>query len=219
MKILIGTPIRRFDNIEPLRDLLRWAWPLAEKHEVRFFLDCTYGVDVARSRILGEAKAWGAELVLMVDSDCVIRLAAREVLSVINQAWSRGFGLLISPTVSVGGKVLVWAPTYMQPYARVEDIPVGKAFEIAWGALGFAALKGDALSRLKVLKEQEFVNQDGVKEPLYCIYTTGGDGEDKSLCENFAASTGLKVGADTRLFVDHIKPTGFPSWRGPFFAV
>jgi hypothetical protein len=214
MKILIGVPARRFDNLEQIRDLLRWAWGL-EKHDVRFFIECCYGVDAARSRIIETAKMWGAELLLMVDSDCQIRLQPKDVLSVINQAWSRGFGMLISPTISVDGQIMVWAPKHQTAFGHPLDIPVGQAFEISWGALGFCAMKGDALVKLKALKTQNFLN--GPPQPLYTLYNGGEggqDGEDKVLCDNFRDSTGLKVGADTRLWVDHYKLFGRPSWRG-----
>ena len=77
---------------------------------------------------------------------------------------------------------------------------------------GSLPLKEMPYRKLKVLQHQTFVN--GPPEPLYCIYTSGGTGEDHSLCDNFRDSTGLKVGADTRLTTDHFKLFGRPSWRG-----
>src|SRR5208282_3653859 len=212
MKIAISTPIRRYDSTEEHKGLLQWSWGIEEKHTVRWDLDTTYGVDCSRSRLLKRAMAWGPDVLLMIDSDVVPRLHWRETLSVISQAFSRGFGLVISPTISITGQILVWAPKHQTPYGNPLDIPVGNAFEIGWGGLGFAAFKGNVLSKLKVLKTQTFVN--GPPEPLYCIYTSGGSGEDHSLCDNFRDSTGLKVGADTRLLTDHFKLFGRPSWRG-----
>ena len=213
MKIAICTPIRRYDSVEEHKLTLQWAHGLEEKHQVRWDMDTTYGVDCGRSRLLNRAIKWAPDLVLMVDSDVVPKTPWRETLSIISQAWSRGFGLLVCPTISVSGQILVWAPKHQTPYGKPTDIPIGSAFEIGWGALGFAAFKGDVLNKLKVLKSQTFVN--GPPEPLYCIYTSGGSGEDHSLCDNFRDSTGLKVGADTRLLADHFKLFGRPSWRGP----
>jgi hypothetical protein len=215
MKIMLGMPIRRFDCTEQVRDLFFWSHGMEAKHEVRFYMDTSYGIDVARSRLIEFAKQWGAELLLMVDSDCQIRIAWKDVLSIINQAWARNYGLLISPTISINGSIMVWNAKDKPPFSRPTDIPVGQAFEIDWAALGFAAFRGEALFKLKVLKEAKFLNAPN--HPLYCEYIQGGDGEDKSLCENFAASTGYKVGCDTRLFVDHLKLFGRPSWRGADF--
>jgi hypothetical protein len=215
MKIMIGIPARRFDNLEQIADNLKWSWGMEEKHDLRWYIDRVYGVDAARSRIIEEAKRWGAELLLMIDTDIQVRLEWRQVLSVISQAFSRGYGLVISPTISVDGQIMVWAPLHQTPFGTPKDVPVGSAFEIAWGALGFAAFKGEALHKLKVLGNQTFVN--GPPAPLYCLYTPGGSGEDHSLCDNFRENTGLKIAADTRLMVDHYKLLGRPSWRGMEF--
>ena len=215
MKILLGVPSRRTDDVERIRDLMLWAWGL-DKHEVRFLLDSTYGVDVARSRIIEEAKRWGAGLLIMVDTDCAIRISPHSTLSILSQAWSRGFGMLVSPTVSSQGKIMVMAPKHQTPFGKPSDIPLDGAFEIAWGALGFAAIRGEAIEKLKPIGESKYLNAD--PSPLYCRYEVGGDGEDKSLCENLA-STGYKVGADVRLYVDHYKYMPIPSYRGPVHAV
>ena len=94
MKIAISTPIRRYDSTEEHKMTLQWAWGMEEKHEIRWDMDTTYGVDCARSRLLKRAIAWGPDLLLMIDSDVVPKTPWREALSIISQAWSRGFGLL-----------------------------------------------------------------------------------------------------------------------------
>lgn len=216
MKILIGWPIRRFDCVEQVRDTLHWAWGLEGKHEIRYFMDCTYGVDMARSRIIYEARKWGADLLIMVDSDAVPKTLARECLSFAAQAFSRGFCALVAPTVSSDDKIMLWAPADRPPFQTLADIPRGQAFPIDWGALGLVFIRGEALAVLKPLAEQPFLNgpTPDWTLPLYCLYTPK-EGEDRSLCHNLAASTGRKVGADTRLVVEHFKLKGkTPPWVG-----
>ena len=211
MKVFICTPVRRFDHTEPHRDLLRWAWGTEEKHAVRWAMDTTYGIDAARSRLIKEARDWGAELLIMVDSDVIPVVSWRDAFSVFSQAFSRGYAAVLSPTVSSTNEIIAWAAPGKPAFRSPTDIPPGLS-EVSWGGLGFLGIDGDALSRLKVLKEQGSLQ--GARFPLYCLYTPGEDGEDRSLCENLRESTGKKIGVDTRLVTDHLKLSGRRSWQG-----
>ena len=210
MKVYIGTPIRRFDCVEPHRDVLKWARGMSAKHEVEYGLSCTYGVDSARSQLIEDAKAWGAERMLMIDSDVVPRTPWAEVFSYASQAFSRGYAAVLSPTLSSSNQILVWAPEGDRPYGSPLDIPTNAIFPISWGGLGFVVIDGAVLPRLKVLREQRFVN--GPPAKLYCVYESGGDGEDLSLCRNIRQSTGLKIGGDCRIKTGHQKLSERPSW-------
>jgi hypothetical protein len=228
VKVFIGIPSRRETNVEALRYIVRW--PRDSKHQVTFEIEPVYGIDAARSILIERAKEWGAELFCMADTDAVPRLTFKDTISLVRQAFSRGYAMMMSPTArfdhvtrtsspmvfSLGDKHAFEHPFSKEPFVKpipfsdYNKPPTDGPFEIDWGALGLAFIDGAALPKLAVLSEQHAINGPPVK--LYCTYTPTV-GEDASLCRNVRASTGKKVGSDARIRVDHLKMLPIPSYH------
>jgi hypothetical protein len=213
LKVFVGCPMRRFDALECHRDLMRW---LDSKHETRVRLELTYGVDIARSNLITDAKEWGADILLMVDSDVIIETPIHETLSMVRQDFSRGYSMIISPSISSTRQIMVWAPEGEEGYDAPSDIPFDSPTPVDWAALGFCAIRGEDLGKLKALAFQNFVNAP--PRPLYCTYSAT-EGEDRSLCRNLRASTGRLIGVDGRIWTSHMKLAAYKSWRGENGAV
>lgn len=209
-KVLIGIPMRRIDDVECIREIVRWASEDDDRHYIRFCISTPYGIDYARSQLIEAAMRWGADDLIMVDSDITPAVPFGPALSYAHQAFSRGYGMVISPTISSDAKLLVQPPE--GHYTTPRDIHDGLS-EIGWGGLGLAYFDGGILHQLAVLGYQLAVNGPEGGEPLYCTYS-GKEGEDMTLCRNVRDSTGRKVGVDTRIATDHWKLKRQRSWPG-----
>lgn len=206
MKLYLGIPSTKFGLVETIDRILEWAQ--ATTHDLHIKLQTGYGVDRARSVLIDKAKSWGADLLLMIDSDIVPQTTIGECLSYVGQAFARGYGAILSPTLSSTRNIMAWR--LGTPFESPRDVPTDSLFEVDWAAMGFCALKREAIDGLKVLGQQTFVN--GPPQNLYCLYDREG-GEDRSLLRNVRENAGFKIGCDPRIRVIHVKETGIPSWR------
>ena len=214
MKILVGSPMRRVEDVECHREVLRWVWEDDGKNYVRCMLATPQGADAARSQLIEEAKHWGAQVLIMVDSDITVGLPFAMALSFARQAFSRGYAMVISPTSSFNKKLLVWPKAGVFPndtYPTPMDLPSGLS-EIGWGGLGLAYFDGEYLSKLQPVETKEDINTKR-GYPMYCVQSPRM-GEDCDLCRNVRESTGRKIGCDTRLATNHWKLDKRPSWPG-----
>lgn len=205
-KFYIGIPCTRLIKAGPISAILRWAQE--SKHEVCVDLDDqSASIAWARSTLVGRARDFAADWLIMVDSDIIPETPLNEIASYLAQAKSRGYGAVISPTLSIHGAVLT--TPLGEKWKSVDDIPT-TLFEIDGGAGGLMAISLDAMNKLKVLDWVD--TPEGVSYPLYCAMSPN-ESEDYSLCRNVRASSGLRVGADPRIHVNHLKEYGVPSWR------
>lgn len=207
MRIFVGVLSARINIVGPLAKLIEWAQD-AGKHTVHVAVDETFGVDAGRSSLIERAKKWGCDIAFFFDSDVIPEESLQAFLSIIKQAFSRGYDMVVSPTLSIDKQILLFDKDN-KPFGSPRAIPTSELFEVGRAGLGFFALSRKAIDSLKPLSEAIFIN--GPKKPLYCIYTVTL-GEDYSLCDNVRAC-GNKIGCEPRLRVQHLKLQGIPSWR------
>lgn len=208
LKVFVGILSARINIVGPMAAQIEWASE-PTKHEVKIAVDETFGVDAGRSNLIERAKAWGADIAVFLDSDIIPEISLRDVLSFARQDFSRGYQMVLSPTLSISNQIMLFAPDNT-PFRSPFEIPTKDVFEIGRGALGLFVMAGAAIRALVPIKEQIFIN--GPKRPLYCLYTPDL-GEDYSLCDNIRSSTKGKIGCDPRLKVSHLKLQPIPSWR------
>jgi len=178
-------------------------------------------LSMARSAAIGMAKDKEANLV-MVDADTAPDQNLRNVLSVLAEDFARGFGAVLSPAVSESGAVGVVSPKKNEKgeYLSFDDlavIPEG-LFEIGAGTGGFIAVSKECLRRWE--KVGTFLwKGDSAHAPrelpmFYRWEETAGQSEDYAMLQHVREKVGMRIGADTRLWTQHTKTFGIPSYRG-----
>ena len=223
MKALVWIPSRPYEAVEPLWQTLAWAqgftgnkewdWKSLRSHEVLTLGDFrSTSLSTSRSAAIATAKEIGADVLLQVDADNNALTPRNEVLSYLSQAFSRGYGAVISPALTKSGIVGVHPPEG-GAYASLSEVPKN-LFEISVGTGGFMAFSRACMEALEPIDWMESNTKDGVKRfPNYCHWTET-QSEDYSLLNHIRGTTKFKIGADTRMRTSHIKFFGIPSWGG-----
>jgi hypothetical protein len=196
-------------------DIDHFTWPRRD-HDVLLLGDVkSTNLPLSRSAGIHLAKNAGVSWLVMPDADTAPDVNLNAMLSLLNQAARQGYGIIISPAVNENGSVGVLAPGGVT-FETLNRIPEG-LFEIGGGTGGWMAFSKECLSRMTLVKKLEVkrTGKDSTFIPVYYEFSeTSQYSEDYQLLNHVRDTTGLKIGADTRLWTTHGKLLGIPSYRG-----
>jgi len=208
MRVLIGVPCARVVRSQFFLDVLNWTDE--SKHRIRILPNNSAGrIDWSRSQLIDAALAWNADLHLQIDTDVNPMIPLQTAMSFINQDFSRGFDMVIGPTVGVNGRVMNnYGPNFKPP----ENF-ASSCFEIWAGAFGFVAMSPRLIKKVTSSPPaSNIVDIGDKKHPIYMIYREGTT-EDFDFCTR-VREMGFKVGCDPRLEMGHAKEVMLrPDWK------
>ena len=201
MRAFVACPSGRYAFADWLPLVLEWM--RGEDAGIR--VRTSNRVDYGRSLLIAEALRLSPEWTIMIDSDVLPITSMREVLELARENLSAGYGVSVSPLRSIAGTVLA------RPVIRIGDTPppTDRPWDVYAASAGFVVVSLDALLRLSVLGT--FTNDAAnVEHPAYCHHTLD-ETEDSVLFRNFSRG-GVRICADPRMEVLHLKPAGIPSY-------
>ena len=208
MRILAGIPCARVVRSQFFLDYLNWVGE--SKHVVKHLVNNSAGrIDWSRSQLIDAAGEGKFDLHIQIDTDVSPMLPFQTAISFINQDISRGFDLVIGPTVGTNGRVMNnYGPNFKPP-----DNFGSNCFEIHAGAFGFVAMSPRLIEKVRASPPASTLIDIGDKKhALYMIYREGTT-EDFDFCYR-VRDMGFKVGCDPRLQMGHAKEVLLrPDWK------
>jgi hypothetical protein len=208
MRILLGIPCARVVRSQFFLDLLNWTYD--SKHNIRHIVNNSSGrIDWSRSQLIDAAVKGGFDLHIQMDTDVCPMIPLQSVLSYINQDFSRGYDMVIGPTVGVNGRVMNnYGPDFHPP----ENFG-STCFDVHAGAFGFVAMSPRLMKKVTESPPASSIIDIGDnKHNIYMIYREGTT-EDFDFCYR-VRDLGFRVGVDPRIEMGHAKEVLLrPDWK------
>ena len=141
LRILIAIPVGWTISSDFVKRIT--AFSSHEKHNVSIFYELSATrLDFSLSKIIALAKRFNPDVTLRFDADCLPAQELGDVVSLVRQDFSRGFGLVFSPTRHVNGSIMM-RPREDSPS---NDLPDPDACsEAFYGALGYSAMSPELI--------------------------------------------------------------------------
>ena len=152
-------------------------------------------VDLNRSALINMAIKGGYDL-CMFDSDVILGTGMKQVKEILDEDFKeKSIGMVIAPTVGVGGTLLAEAPP------QKDSIK----WEVNYAGLGFCAIKLEVMQKLPVISQYNALGGEAV--PMRVVYATNTS-EDIVLVQAIR-NLGYKVLVDSRIKAIHIQSSAY----------
>lgn len=206
-KVMVGVPSARLIYTDFAETLADWVWDVPRSSfDVRtnWYVNANR-VDLGRSRLIGFAKNWNPDWLIMLDTDMIPEISFLKAMNILDEDRTQGWDVILSPSMSVHGSIMVKPEDGSIPFL---DGPFG----IEFGSGGFIAMSQRAIAAIQPIGRFATLAPDGVTHyPAFCETSLAGS-EDWSLCANLRR-IGIRVAADARLRTSHLKAIHLPSMR------
>lgn len=200
--IVIGVGCPRLLYAEFVSEIIGWA-NSSRSHRVGIDWEQTPNrVDWSYSRIIETAKSVDCDWLVLNDADVLPELPIDPMNFFARQDLANGFDVVCSPLMNVEGSFA------LKPLSGVK-VDQEAPFEVEFCTGGHWWISHAAFHKLKPVSQ--FRNVGGRTEPLY-FRIPDDTSEDAEMCRMFRQH-GLRICADPRLIVWHLKSSKLPSLR------